>query len=251
MAAGNWTAEWKILKKNFEAKTGKKKPKASVTNIIGQSNLSPTLKKCDDAYNKCESAKSTKKKISALKDLISNAAKFAKLSDSYCLDVKKAIVSAGKDMVLMNELDILRKKLQSVKATMASKIRSQDAAIKKLNIWEKMARDMRIDLTGALKRGALFAAKVKSSPTHDVWNSGIQTAARDITQQIGNVEKIRAKDYDIPGIPQKNAGAIFRKMTPWASGDVIFQKDTLPATILSERMDYLKTIQATAKWMDS
>ena len=161
------------------------------------------------------------------------------------------MIKAGKDKALMNELDILRKKLQSVIATMASKIQGCDAALKKMKIMEKMARDMRVDLTGALKRGQLFAAKVRANPTHEVWNADIKDAARDITQQIGNVEKIRARGHDIPGIPQKNPAAIFKKMTPWASDTVRFTAETDPAVILAERDEYLKCIQATAKWMDT
>ena len=73
MAAGNWTEEWKALKKEFTAKTGKKKPAASVTNRIGKSNLSPTLKKCDKAFNDFNSAKTDKKRSAALADLIKHA----------------------------------------------------------------------------------------------------------------------------------------------------------------------------------
>lgn len=252
MAAGDWTADWKALKKDFTAKTGKKKPKASVTNIIGKSNLSPTLKKCDQAYLTATDIKlSAKKQEAGLKDLRSNAVKFKKLADSYIKDVQKAMVDAGKDKALMSELDVLRKKLDAIQATMNSKISGIDANLKQMNVWEKMARDMRVDLTAALKRGLLFAAKVKASPTHEVWNADIKNAARDITQQIGNVEKIRAKGHQIEGIPQKNATALFKAMTPWASDVVRFKADTPPQEILAERAKYLKCVQAVAKWMNS
>jgi hypothetical protein len=66
---------------------------------------------------------------------------------------------------------------------------------------------------------------VVKEPTDEMWrNAGIMTLARNLNQQIGNVEKLVLMGYNV-GMNVSDCTAFFKDMTPYASKAVPFEKD--------------------------
>ena len=85
----------------------------------------------------------------------------------------------------------------------------------------KLATDLKKNVGITTARAEVFIKAVKADPKPKTFNSGIQKAARDVTQHLANVGKIHAEglDIDLPARPD-----LVKDLTPWA------QSTTLPTT---------------------
>ncbi|MDG2470156.1 MAG: hypothetical protein P8M80_12815 [Pirellulaceae bacterium] len=243
MPTGKWNTEWAKAKKDFQTRTGQKKPPASVTKLFGGTGIKDQLKKCDEAFNSFTPEKDPKKKAAHLAKFTKEIAAYTKTANSYWMDIQKAMTKA-KDQSIMAEMDVLRKELDSIRDTMTAQAGMLAGVLKKLSTTAIMAANIKKSIAGACKRALLFAAKIKTNPTADEWNSGIQTAARDITQQVGNVEKLRKK-HDIVGLPESGAAGHFKILIRWADSPA---RLTTQQEILAERAALLNAVQNVIKW---
>ena len=116
------------------------------------------------------------------------------------------------------------------------------------NLRESLARNMMTNLAGGVAKAKLFIAKVKATKSAQVFNDGIKSAARDITQSMGNVEKLKGMHYEFPkGNPTK----LLLVMEPWAQ-----EKRKLPITadatlVLREIGAFAQMITAVERWLQT
>src|SRR6185312_25687 len=102
---------------------------------------------------------------------------------------------------------------------------------------EAMAKNLIVLAEGAADRGLAFAQKAKTTPTAAYFNANIQKAARDITQQIGNNDKLKAKGYHFH---HAQPTALFTVLKAWAhDGRVVH-----PTSANNEKAEVLSEISA-------
>ncbi len=74
-----------------------------------------------------------------------------------------------------------------------------------------------------------FVALVRQTPTPKVFNTGIEKAARDLTQMIGQAEKLKKNGLDLG---KANPQAIFDALEDWANGRDTLDKKANRQTVL-------------------
>jgi hypothetical protein len=241
----NWETEWKTAKTAFETKTGQKKP--SATTMLGirkSSGLEGALKLCDTTFAAIGPEKDPVKKLA----LVQKFAAAIKVFDGKAAAYEKILLAAiGKSdsLLVKPELDILWKHLHALSASMKSQLGSATLTAQGAKAEELTARNLLTSITGAVARAKLFAAKVIASKDPQLFNSGIVKASRDITQYIGNVEKLRAKGYHFPHGDPAN---LFKVMTPWAQ-DQRKLPPTAPIDLIKREVGaFLQAVAGVEKW---
>ena len=212
--------------------------------IRKSSGLEDALKTCDADWAAIDSAKSPEAKLTAIKKLETDIKTFDTKVTAYEKVLTAAIQKADEKLV-KPELDILEKQLAALSATMKSHLKGAQVAADGAKALEYTAKTVVTSVTGAVARAKLFAAKVTSSKDPKVFNTGIATAARDITQNIGNVEKLRAKGYKFPDGDPTN---LFKVMTPWAQGQRLLQPTANEALLKREMGAFLQAVAGVEKW---
>lgn len=115
MANSNMVAEWKTAKKEFEAVTGKSRPKESFLKIFSKgSGIEPALKKCDDLANSDSRASSKEKKATAAKLKTALADLMAKVK-AYLELLDKGIAAEAGKTDMYRALKALRAKTDKFK----------------------------------------------------------------------------------------------------------------------------------------
>lgn len=71
-----------------------------------------------------------------------------------------------------------------------------------------------VSLNSALSKGDTFINKVRQTPTATVFNDGIQRAARDLYQVIGNVNKIKSQGAQLA---KEQPDELVVELKPWAN----------------------------------
>lgn len=225
MAHTPYDKQWDEVKKEFEAITGKHKPKESkgIFNAFGKhTGLSGSLKSCEAAYQLCDrtSSEDAKAGQAAVKNYAAALKDFSKAKKSYVAVLEKAIYDEfvkreEKDAksayeralkFLVKELDALE---SSIDASVGMYVTKFDKAVKDLSTADKMLKNWEKNINGALARAAAGVAKVKTKPTPETYNELFPTLARDITMQLVFARKIDNLKAE-PDFFKK-------KLDPWAN----------------------------------
>ncbi|PGH57819.1 hypothetical protein CRT60_07515 [Azospirillum palustre] len=256
MAHTPYDQQWDKAKKEFEALTGKHKPKESkgIFNAFGShTGLSGSLKKCEKALTACDTVNSTdvkegKKVVAAF---LAASKDFSKAKKGYLEVLQKEIYAefdkrTEKDFKTNYEkaLKFLVKELAALEATIESAVgmytQKFNEAEKDLSVEQKMLKNWEKNINGALARAAAGVAKVKAKPTAETYNELFPTLARDITMQLVFARKIEGLLAD-PDFFKK-------KLDPWANQSnanepVKVPADATPKVIL----DHMKEFSAACK----
>ena len=89
---------------------------------------------------------------------------------------------------------------------------------KKLDTFETMAATYIVTLRAALARALAAAQRIKANPKKEVYDNEFPKAARDITQQVGNVRKLAEKGFTPPG--PNDTSALMATLKPFADGNM-------------------------------
>jgi hypothetical protein len=100
-------------------------------------------------------------------------------------------------------------------------------------------------LRKALRDGAQFVTDVRATPTPDTFNQGIQTAARDVTQLLGNIPKLQANGYALKQLP---APHLVDAMEDWAQGNADVAANSTAAQVLLAVTAYENALKEVRKW---
>ena len=225
MAHTAFDQRWDKVKKEFEAITGKHKPKESkgIFNAFGSyTGLSKSLKSCEAAYQLCDTTNSTDAKAgqNAVKAYVAALKDFSKAKKSYVAVLEKAIYDEfvkreEKDAKSAYEraLKFMMKELDALESTIGASVGMYttkfDQAAKNQSVEEKMLKNWEKNINGALARAAAGVAKVKAKPVPETYNELFPTLARDITMQLVFARKIDNLKAE-PDFYKK-------KLDPWAN----------------------------------
>jgi hypothetical protein len=117
---------------------------------------------------------------------------------------------------------------------------------KELKTQASVAKQQRLNLTGALQDRAdnlisdveeaaraagQFCQQVRTAKTAAAFNAGIQKAARDVTQKLGNIDTFVKRGATLK-IKGKQPNELVKSLTPYAQAHV-----TLPATANAKEVE--------------
>ena len=238
-----WGEQWQAAKKTFEASTGQKKPSQKfILGVRKGTGIEDALKKCDSAFAAVEAVKSKSNLdtfAKAIAEYKSKATAYGKvLTDS---------MEAPEKAKIKPEIDVLMKHLTAIGATMDAQHKGATVAAAGAGAKEFTAKTLVTNLAGGIQRAMLFSAKVKAAGTPASFNEGIVKASRDITQYIGNVEKLRAEHYTFPHGDPTN---LFKVMAPWAQGNRMLKPDAPKDLVIREIGAFNQAVAGVKKWVD-
>ena len=140
---------------------------------------------------------------------------------------------------------VLRTELNALDSTLKVQIVKADAIAAGHGLQAIMAASLMHDVAKGCDDATAFIARLRANPTSAAFNAGIQTAARDITQYAGNINRLT------------QAGFVFAKAQPtallavlkaWANDGRQVADDATAAKVLSELKLFEKAVQGVKTW---
>ena len=257
---GHCLEEWESAKEAFETNTKKKKPTDKFLGFFRLgNNLSATLKKMDAAYDKAVKEVDDKAALKQWQGYRQMVEDFAKERAKYKVTLKKASDGEQEATQLDKEITVLSKTLSMIESgariNAITKVQLAEKALStapKPQGKEAKERELMIDtakktapsLAASIKFAAMFAAKVKASPTPAVFNREIQDAARKLNQNIANIPKIFKTTGDSLGVDVKRAEAIGKVLDAWGSGKRKVPDNADEKMVLRELGAYMQMLSA-------
>lgn len=102
-------------------------------------------------------------------------------------------------------------------------------------------------ITSALNNADTFVANVRNNPTPAEFNTNVQAAARRITQNIGQVEKMKKNGLDL-GKDERRATQLFNTLDPWANGRVTVAPTAGRAKVLAKIVEFNTHLNGVKAW---
>lgn len=258
--ASNFAANWDKAKKEFEAATGKKKPKESkgIFNAFGaHTGLSGSLKATDKGIDDVEKAisacksdadiQASKPIAKLLDELAKEAKKFATAKTGYVSVLEKEMgkefaARPDKDTKSLYEkcLKSLKKELDAIEATVQSRVSGFKIRVEQAgSITQQMQANFEKNWSAVIARAKAAVGKIKADPTPKTWNTVFPKAARDVTMQLGIAKTMGGWQADPDGFA--------RPLMPFANqkGEVpsVLPPDTAADAVLT----HLKTFTTGCK----
>jgi hypothetical protein len=100
-------------------------------------------------------------------------------------------------------------------------------------------------MVSALGKADTFIALIKRDPQPAAFNNGIQTASRDITQNIANIDKMNAMGANTGKVTPT---ALLNEILPWAQGGAKLPATANTAAVLSALDKYEKAVTGIKRW---
>lgn len=257
--------EWKSAKKDFEALTGKKKPKPDglFAKTFNYSGLTGDLKTADEWLGKIQTETDQAKRLKLIAAAKKHEPVLTKSATSYIDQLDKAATTeirenGGDKTVYARGLKVLREELKRLDKQYQAKIDQfevvQDTS---LSPQQKAAAMMHKSLAICVVNAALVVKKIKATPTVAEFNNhfgpGIQdTAGRKIQVQLLAAAGGR-KRGDLTFKSLVDPQSIADDLTPWQAGGK--NKALLPATagaadVLNRTQEFLGLVKLAARFLD-
>jgi hypothetical protein len=112
--------------------------------------------------------------------------------------------------------------------------------------YDNMVASLQKNIKGAVAKAIPKIKEMQSEPTAKKFNSVITSAARDITQSIGNVPRFIKAGYQL-GVDGNAAAQLFREMTDWANKTPYFDNDVDEETVKDQIGKFTEAVRACAK----
>jgi hypothetical protein len=112
--------------------------------------------------------------------------------------------------------------------------------------YDNMVASLQKNIKGAVAKAVPKIKEMANDPTAKTFNSTITTAARDITQSIGNVPRFIRAGYQL-GIDAHAAAALFEEMKDWANRTPYFDGDVGEETVKTQIAKFTEAVRACAK----
>ena len=215
----------------------------------------------------------------ARKKYKNSVSRFSGKVDKYVSLLKTSIKKEKKGSELKRELKLLKKRLKAIKGQMEgqsgvfevsvarAKVKFENPELSRevLNVKKSKAVDPKIYFKacgGAIKKARLWGAEMKKKlgkglttkeqengqTLASLFNSGVNTAARDITQSLSNII-IAAKNKN--SIPlKKDPSALAEMLEQWGNKRTrTLKKNAELKIIQTELKVFLNTVSSTSKWL--
>jgi len=206
-----WDTDWKDAKKFFEAETGRKKPDKNVNALFSKhaSGLDKQIKDIKGLHDEIqvliEMRGDEKVKAKAGQKFIEYEKKvgvFQKAKDDYIKVLKAAVDKEIKDnaqkTVYSKSCMYLAKELTSIHASMAGRSGWLKSSAQQQSVEMATARNAITSVQGSIAKCIAAAGKVKAKPTKAFFDTTIYDPARDLSQFVGNITRLRAKGHQFP-----------------------------------------------------
>jgi hypothetical protein len=236
--AGKFVAYWQTAKKAFQKSTKSPKPSDTFLWFRRGVGVEAALKKLDAAAPKAFTSEANHARYDRAWNEFDTAfqayeAVLKQVRSDPTTDVKK-LPKGVTTAAYKNALTQLIKELNALNVATLG--------------WGANAT-MVVGLTGRLERALAraddFIADVKADPTPDTFNKVVEDRARDITTEIGNIAKMKAKGMDT-GRTQPTA--LFNKLTGWADKGRRVDAESTRGEVLLELYEFEQAIQGVHAW---
>jgi hypothetical protein len=108
--------------------------------------------------------------------------------------------------------------------------------------YDDMVANVQANLRKTVAGAKIAAGQIAKDPTTANFNSRITSAARNITQTIGNIPRFIAAGYDV-GIDAGTAKKLFDEMKDWANKIPYLPQDTAEPEVKKELMSFVKALK--------
>lgn len=249
VSVGEWEKEWKRAKKDFEAKSDKKKPSKTFLGFRIGSGVEGAFKKMDEAFKDVREAQGPDKakKVAPFRKAVKAAEKAV---EDYCKDLDKAAAKEADGSDQLALLKILKKDAKACLSQAEGQAVIFETAVKSDGNMDpkamRSAKVLRAVLAGTLKKASLWIAERARDKSVAEFNSGIQTAARDITQNLANLAKL----YD--GTPDgKEIHKCQVPLEAWGNKGRKLADDADEKALLTELKMFHEMVKRTGAWLKS
>jgi len=235
---GKLGAYWTTAKKAYETKAKYKKPADKILFWRKGTGIETALKKVDATYTGTwtSQAKYNAYNTPQLALAAAGTAYHDKLNDIIEAAKKNQGLPAGltKDsyMEAVSDLNVALSDITNV--------------ARKHAITSATALNMTKSLNATITRGLAYAAKIKRNPTPAEFNAGIQKAARDITQQIGNIDSLKAKGMDTGYKTPENLVTV---LVAWGGQNRKVPTTATQKEVLRENGAFEQAVLGVQKWL--
>jgi hypothetical protein len=243
---GIYSKLWTDAKTRFEKDTDKKKPSKTFLGIrisSGVENAAAEVDKKDPGQMRggTESHYTTKN-VAAFGKAVKD---FSKKGEDYCKTLDKSIADEPAKDDLYRSLKLLKADLKKIIAKADQDLAGAQANANKLGAAEMSAATYMKSIKSVVANAVLAIQTVKKTPTvetyNEVFGAGSKSAARNLTQQINNLDKLRTK-YPEYNLPAGDVSDLSKALAPWNVGG---NREKLKATD-DEKAD-AKTVMAAIK----
>ena len=237
---GQYVNYWTNAKNDFKTATKTPKPADTFMWFKLGAGVEAALKKVDAAVPDAHTNKAASDKLT--KTFLA----FATVYQSYTNTLKTAIQNAPTDAKKLPKgitpaaykkaLEELRDELKEINNSAQSHALNAAAAA-----------NLGAGTQKSLDDADEFIKDVKADPRPATFNDDIQTRARDLTQQIGNVKKLRDKGVDTGRRYPEN---LVKVMEAWANNGRQVKANATQAEVLKELSLFEKPVNGVRAWLN-
>ncbi len=240
---GTYGDKWKAAKVLFKNTAKVKKPSAEVDSFFRKpAGIDKVLAKLDAVEN------SINLKPASFKAFEAAMFEYKTAKDAYIkvLDatVGKEPKGADKDAYVKG-VAVLKTQLVAIDSSLKTALSMAKSSLEGRKGMEIMAENLMNLVESACGSALAFVAKVEANPTPAFFNSGIQKAARDITQNIGNIDKLKAKGFVLSKAQPTN---LFKILTAWGNDGRQVPATATKEEVLRELNAFEQAVQGVEKW---
>jgi hypothetical protein len=234
---GQYQKYWSDAKKEFTRATKVSKPGETFLFWKKGTGVETSLKKVDKATAK---SWQTQKGFDAYRQALTE---FTTVYLAYRAVLDQAVIDAKRGVNLPKKVP--QAAYQTAMETLNSKLRDLENAGSERQSSSLTAVNITKNIPATIGRAKTFIAKVRHDPRPATFNAGIRKAARDITQQIGNFDKLKGQGIDL-GV--KSPTRLFTILAAWGDKGRKVDDNADQAAVLRETGALEQAVLGVEKW---
>jgi len=236
--------KWKKAKLLFKTTAKVKKPSAEVDSFFRKpAGLDKTLGKLDVADKK-----GINLKVEALKEFETAYKEFLVAKTSY-LKVLEGAVAKVPDKVdkvaYQKGVKVLQTQLIALDTSLKTAIKMARSGHAGRKGMEVMADNLMDLVESSCNAAMAWVARVEANPTPEAFNGSIQKYARDITQNIGNINKLTQKGFVFQKAQPDN---LFTILKAWGNDGRRVPDKAPREHVLREVNAFEQAVEGVKKW---
>jgi hypothetical protein len=234
---------WRAAKQLFKTTAKVKKPSPTVGAFA-----SKTLG-IEKALTKVEAAEA--KGVTVPKNLVAFKAaikefQVAKTNYIVVLDATVGKEPAGADRDLYRKgVAVLRTELNALDSTLKMQVVKADSIAAGNTLQRVMADSLMHDVAKGCDDALAFIARIRTNPTAAAFNQGIETAARDITQYAGNINRLTTAGFVFAKAEPTNLLAVLKA---WSNDHREVPPNATAAQVLKELKAFEMAVKGIKTW---
>ena len=236
--------QWKAAKQLFKTSTNAKKPSPTVGMFASKTlGIEKALIKLEGLQAKGLGA--NPKALIAWK---SAASDFRIVKTNYIVVLTGAIGKepAGADKVLYGKgIEVLKTQLNAIDAKIKALTVGAESEAAGHGMQARMAHTMMEEVEKGCNNALAFVALVRLNPTPQTFNHDVATLARDITQFIGNIDRLTQAGFVFT---KAQPTALFNMLKAWGNDGRQIGDNATPAQVLKELKLFETAVKGVKTW---